>query len=104
MKSGSEYSRVWATPGEPIRPGNLWKPRPIPTGVAGPEDMPSTYAEWKRLANNAEKELQRRGIQVVRAVIDPEDFFAFCRDNALDVNAKARERFANHFVYRLLKG
>jgi hypothetical protein len=63
--------------------------------VAGRKDMPSDFSEWIILAKQFEERQQSQGIQVFRAIIKPDAFFAFCRNGGLDVNSKARIAFAN---------
>lgn len=62
--------------------------------------LPPTCDEWERKAERQEREWQSRGFVVVRAIIDPEQFPAWCARRGLHVDAKARMRFANEVAFR----
>lgn len=57
--------------------------------------LPETFAEWEKAARNGEREGQAKGLTVVRAIIDPQTFPAWCRARGLNVNANGRMAFAN---------
>lgn len=42
--------------------------------------------------------MQRRGWITTRAYIDPSDFLAWCRERGLNLNAEARNQFANRIA------
>lgn len=84
--------------------GNCWRihlvhARKLPKCLAifdDPGYYPITFDEWFGQAQNSEKELLRRCSKVIRVVIDPNTFPAWCAANGFDaVDAKAR----NHFVH-----
>jgi len=54
-----------------------------------------TWADWHAAAQQTEDAYRGMGYTVVRALLIPEDFMAFCRLRGLDVNAQARTEFAN---------
>lgn len=66
-----------------------------------------THAEWRIAAEQLERKLQRDGALVVRAVIRPAEFAAWCAERGLDINANARNLFASHVAvekYRAQQG
>lgn len=66
--------------------------------------LPASHGEWQKLAESLERERQRHGMRVVRAVIDPKTFAPWCRQRGLDVDAKARMAFANAEACRVARG
>ena len=50
---------------------------------------------WLSEAHRVEQKLQGLGYITVRAFIDPETFPDWCRARGLNINAKARNDFAN---------
>jgi hypothetical protein len=64
----------------------------------------ATYDHWQKSAERTERELKRAGHIVVRAVIDPDEFVVWCRMQGLNVDAKARTRWANEAAVRRLRG
>lgn len=60
--------------------------------------LPPTYELWREKAENDERRAQAAGLRVVRAVIDPQKFIAWCATNGLDIDAKARTAFAADFA------
>lgn len=63
--------------------------------------LPRTHREWQEKAERAEATAKAQGIRVVRAIIDPQEFPAWCRRHGLNVDAKGRTEFANAEAYRL---
>lgn len=66
--------------------------------------LPSTYDKWIRAAESAEKQAQKSGRQVVRAIIDPDTFVTWCAARNMEPNAEARMAYANEEAYRAVKG
>ncbi len=66
--------------------------------------LPRTYDQWLKSAEAGVSKLQRAGHIVVRAVIDPDQFVAWCLARSLKVDAQARMRWANEAAFRELKG
>jgi hypothetical protein len=58
--------------------------------------LPATYARWREKAETAERELKGRGHEVVRAMISPDTFPAWCRSHGKKVDAQARILFASY--------
>lgn len=57
--------------------------------------FPSTYSAWRIKAEQSEKKMQRLGWITTRAYIDPANFAAWCRQRGMNLNAEARNGFAN---------
>lgn len=57
--------------------------------------LPVTFDGWLSKAENIAKKFEERGVLVVRAVIDPDTFSAWCASQKLKVDASARTMFAN---------
>jgi hypothetical protein len=62
-----------------------------------------TYDQWLKSAEASERQLKRAGHTVVRAMIEPDEFLAWCRARGLKVDAKARTQWGSEFVNRQLK-
>lgn len=61
-----------------------------------------TYEEWRVAAESSRKNLESRGVRVVCVNIDPDQFPVWCRDNRMNLNAEARNRFAASIAYKLV--
>lgn len=57
--------------------------------------LPATYSAWRIKAEQSEKQMQRLGWITTRAYINAADFLAWCRARGLNLNAEARNQFAN---------
>lgn len=69
------------------------------------DQLPSTYDDWLVIAKQTEQDLKRRGINVVRAVIEPEAFRWWCADHGhAKIDTKARTDFANEVAAKHLTG
>jgi hypothetical protein len=71
--------------------------------MADRDSLPPTFEVWRKLAGQVESDAKRRGLVVVRAVIDPDTFVAWCRARSLNVDANARVRFGNEAVAAAVK-
>jgi len=67
------------------------------------DKLPATYDQWLKSAETGERQMKHSGYIVVRAIIDPEEFVAWCRSRGLKADAKARMQWGNEFVYRQVK-
>ena len=67
------------------------------------DKLPATYDQWLKSAETGERELKRAGHIVVRAVIEPEEFLAWCRARGLNVDAKARMQWGSEVAHRQVK-
>ena len=59
------------------------------------QQLPASFYVWRMEAETGEKKLRRSGKTVVRAFIDPETFPDWCRARGLNIDAHARNQFAN---------
>lgn len=62
--------------------------------------LPSTFKDFLRQAESMEHKLKGEGVLVVRAIILPGEFEAWCRANGQRVNAEGRMAFANWIAYK----
>jgi hypothetical protein len=60
--------------------------------------LPHSYEAWRIAAEQVEGEVTRSGIAVVRVVIAPDEFVAWCNERAVQLDGTARSRFANESV------
>jgi uncharacterized membrane protein len=60
--------------------------------------LPSTYSAWKKNAEAQESKWKAEGILIYRAIIDPDEFPAWCKSRGLNVDAKGRVAFASEFA------
>jgi len=67
--------------------------------------LPPTYDVWRKKAEGLESQVKASGAAVVvRAIIKPEEFVAWCASRGMKVDAKARTAFGSEFVYRSVNG
>ncbi|HEY0380550.1 MAG TPA: hypothetical protein VGC87_26795 [Pyrinomonadaceae bacterium] len=66
----------------------------------GKTQMPSTYKQWLKKAQDLFDRLKREGHTVEKVYIEPDTFPAWCAERGLQINAQARIRFADEFVAR----
>jgi hypothetical protein len=64
------------------------------------DKLPATYDQWRRGAERGERELKRKGLNVVHAMIDPDEFTVWCREKGLKLDAHARVEFVTMLVSR----
>jgi hypothetical protein len=57
-----------------------------------------THAEWQLAAEQGEQRMRAQGVRVYRAIVRPAEFKAWCAARGLDIDAKARNQFANEFA------
>ena len=65
--------------------------------------LPRTHDEFVKALQTGERQLKASGHVVVRAVIKPDEFVAYCRERSLKVDAQARIRFGNEAAYAAIK-
>jgi len=68
------------------------------------DKLPATYDKWLKNAEAGERELKRRGHIVVRAIINPNEFIAWCWTRNLNIDAQARIQWGNEVALRQVKG
>ena len=61
-------------------------------------ELPRTFDQWLKRAEATEREIKRAGHIVVRAMIKPEEFAAWCGAKGLNTDGKARSQWATEFV------
>jgi hypothetical protein len=71
--------------------------------MADANHLPASHADFIKLAEQAERQFKARGFVVHRAVIKPDEFVAWCKTRGLNVDSKARTRFANEAAFASLK-
>ena len=64
-----------------------------------PHGMPGDYKQWREATENSERFLKRSGHLVVRVVIDPDDFLAWCAARSLQPNSNTISRFVGEKTY-----
>lgn len=62
------------------------------------DKLPPNFEKWQYAAHKAESQIKASGMIVVRAVIDPDEFVAYCSRHNLKVDAQARTRFASEIA------
>jgi hypothetical protein len=62
--------------------------------------LPKTYEHWLELAENGVNSLRSKGLTVEKVYIDPKTFPSWCAARSLNVDSKARIRFANETAAR----
>jgi len=67
------------------------------------DKLHSTYDQWLKAAERGERELKGKGHIVIRAMLDPDQFTAWCREKGLKRDAQARTQFASWFAAQQVK-
>ena len=62
--------------------------------------LPLTYEDWEQQVYEIIDQAKIQGIVVIKAYIDPKTFPNWCRARDLNIDAKARERFATEFAHQ----
>lgn len=65
--------------------------------------LPDTFEDWLEQSSHTEAMLKSKGFKTVRAYIDPQEFPQWCRARGMEINAKARNEFANVIAYQAYK-
>ena len=58
-----------------------------------PDDIPWSYERWRQETESDERRWKAGNHLVVRIVIDPEAFLAWCVASGVEPNSKALERY-----------
>ena len=58
------------------------------------QKLHATWVEWHGAAQQTEKTYQSQGFLVVRAVLAPDEFAAWCRSSGHRLDAKGRSQYA----------
>ena len=75
---------AWYTPSEWSR---------VKATAADPERFEATFDDWVAMANEALAKLKNAGVDAQKALIDADEFLAWCQDNSLRNDAATRARF-----------
>lgn len=67
-------------------------------------NLPLTYQDWLKKAEQVERTFKAKGMTVIRAIIDPDAFPAWCAAIGLNVDASSRSRWGNEAAIRSVKG
>lgn len=67
-------------------------------------NLPATYTDWLKHAEQTEQRLKSQGHITVKAYIDPATFPGWCRTRGLNIDAKARMDYANAVAYETARG
>jgi hypothetical protein len=65
--------------------------------------FPPNFDDWRDRAEATEKRVESEGSAAVRALIDPDEFPAWCRAHGLRLDGAARGRFASETAFRAVK-
>lgn len=68
--------------------------------MADADRLPVGFDEWEKKAEAFERDVKRGGKIVVRAIVDPDTFPAWCRERSLNVDTKGRSMFASYMAMR----
>jgi hypothetical protein len=68
--------------------------------VSDPHTMASAFDAWHASALNNEQVAKDAGLTVIRVVVDPAHFAAWCNERHLACDGSARMRFASEFAQR----
>jgi hypothetical protein len=63
--------------------------------VADPHVLASTYEQWLAAAQNNETVGLQAGLEIVRVMIDPKKFKAWCLAHEVEADGAARTRYAS---------
>ena len=59
------------------------------------EKLPEGYLEWLQSANSLFNKLETENINVVKVFLEPKKFVDWCIQNKMEMDSKARVRYAN---------
>lgn len=62
--------------------------------------LPPNYDIWRKRAEAQEEKAKVAGFRVVRVLLDADTFVAWCNARGMDVDGKARQRFASEAAMR----
>ena len=68
-----------------------------------PDSLPPTFERWKLAAEKLEAWSKAKDYVVIRAIIDPGEFGAWCASQGLQLDGTARSLFATEFAERVAK-
>lgn len=65
--------------------------------------LPPTYDKWLGKAERYERQEIAKGMMIIRVIIDPDEFAAWCAASGLNIDAKARMNFAAEEAAKFVK-
>jgi hypothetical protein len=65
--------------------------------------LPFSYDDWEKKAEAQIKPFENNGWRVVKVMVHVDEFKKWCATRNLDIDAKARIRFANETAFRSAK-
>jgi len=75
---------AWYTPAAWVR---------LKNAVPDPERLEDSHAKWLELVTSVCADMARAGVETVRIEVDPDEFLAWCRDQARSADSGARAQF-----------
>jgi hypothetical protein len=61
----------------------------------GEDTLPLSFDEWERNAECEREAAKVEGTIIIPVLIDPDEFFSFCKRRKIPLNKAMREGFAN---------
>ena len=68
--------------------------------MADKETMPLDFRDWREDAQSRIQAIEEAGQNALKVKIDPGRFLAWCREQGLAADARARQRYANFYAFR----
>ncbi len=68
------------------------------------EKLPATFDEWLNKAEHGEEMLSKSGKRVIRVVIGPDEFTAWCATQKLKLDAHGRNQFSTFKARDIIRG
>ena len=68
--------------------------------MADAHTLPDTFQRWQQIVQETERRYRAKGKVIIRVVIDPTTFPEWCRSRDLNIDARARNTFAEAQAYR----
>lgn len=62
------------------------------------DNLPATHEKWLYAADKGLKRLQGGRIEVIRAIVDLDEFVAWCRAKSLHIDGHARTEYASYIA------
>lgn len=72
--------------------------------MADADKLPATWDKWFYRAEKGRRRIEKDGMVVEKVYLDPDEFPRWCEARGLDIDAKARTRFANEAVAAKYRG
>lgn len=69
--------------------------------MADKEILPLDFFDWQEDAQGRIQEIEEAGQSALKVKIDPARFPVWCRERGLAIDARARQRYANFYAFRV---